>query len=319
MGYSGVLIIAFCCVGVTNRERVARVIDVRGAVRIEAANVAPRDAASFDPLFGGERVIVPAGGTATLLFFESGVKERVKPGVTVTVGPKGCDPVEAVTRLKPLSQGVAEALRDLPSAPLKDLGTGVLREERDKSAATPPAITPINSSSVISDRPTLAWQARPGIAIYQVELRGEGSGSQIWAAKATESCLAYPPDQKPLHRGYDYIWKVTDQESRPIISGRFTVVTADEAAKATELEPLATGDDVADLLAAAAVFHAHGIEDKTLSVFERLVTLEPADPNHRAMLSTLYGRAGRLDEAKKAAETAKAQRRDRRGRFRAWR
>ncbi len=288
MGYAGVLIIASCFLEDKGPARVARVMDVRGAVQIQSAEGPSCAAALLDPLVRGDRLTVPADGGATLLFFETGAKVRVKAGTTVTIGLAGCEPPEAVTRLKSVSRSVATTLRGLRSPSGQEFGTTSLREAREPNGPEPPAVTPIDSSTVVSERPSLSWKARPDVKTYRVRLRVGGSDRQLWTAEASEPRLAYPPGEAPLRRGRVYLWQVSDQQGRPLVSGRFTVATGPEATKLGEFDHLARSDDPADLLAAAVVYLDHRVDDQALLVYERLTELAPSEPQHVEMLADLY-------------------------------
>ena len=244
-------------------------------------------------------------GGVTLLFFETGAKERVKAGATVTIGPGGCEPREAVERLPSVSRSVAATLRDLRSPSGQEFASTSLRGTREPNGSAPPAVTPIDASTVVSDRPRLSWKARLVAKTYRVQMRVGGSQRLLWTAATNESSLTYPSGQPPLRRGRVYVWEVSDQDGRSVVSGRFTVATAPEASKLAAFEPLARSDDPADLLAAAVVLLAHGVDDQALIVYERLAKLAPSHPQHGEMLADLYRRAGRPEDAQKAAEAAK--------------
>ncbi len=300
------MLLVFLLACATEPERVARIMDVRGAVQIVPVEGPARSARPFDPLIAGNRLVIPRGGMVTLLFYESGTKQRVKEERTVTVAKYGCEPPEAVERLKSVSKTVAVTLRNLRSASGEEFASTTLRDSpRPKGA---PAITPIDASTVISDRPNLVWKASSEAKKYRVRLSVGGSNRLLWFAESSEPRLAFPPKEPALRRGRVYLWQVSDEKGGSIASGRFTVATAPEAAKLDEFASLARSDDPADLLAAAAVFATYGVDDQAMPAYEKLVKLVPSEPLYSEVLGDVYLRAGRVDDAKKADEAAKARR-----------
>jgi len=303
------MIVAHCLFQGAGPACVARVMDIRGDAQIQSAEGPPRAAAPFDPLTRGDRLTVPAGGCVTLLFFETGAKERVKASTKVKIGLAGCEPPEAVERVKPVSRSVATTLRDLRSRSGQEFATNTLRGMNDRREAAPPAITPVDDSTVISDQPNLEWKGRPDVKTYRVELRVRGSDRFLWLAQTSEPRLAFPPGQPSLRRARGYFWQVSDQEGRSVCSGRFTVATGTEAKQLAEFDALAKSDDPADLLAAGVVFTAHGVDDQAIKVYERLAELAPTEALYHELLAGLYHRAGRPTDAKRAAEAAKSNQR----------
>ena len=77
---------------------VALVLSAKGAVEVRPAEGEPLAAARGMLLYPGDRLSVPDGGEAVVVFRDGGARERVRPGAEATVGAKGCTPPGAVER-----------------------------------------------------------------------------------------------------------------------------------------------------------------------------------------------------------------------------
>jgi hypothetical protein len=294
------------------------VLEVQGPVEVTPVTGRPRRAAVGELLSPGERLAVPAGGAATVAVLGSGVKEEIKPGSEATVGSQGCTPPEAVLKRTVPRVTVARALKGLSLAPLGGRFAGVVfRGAEDQTAAAPPAVTPIFGAAVLDGRPTLSWTPIPGATEYRVRLfrvggllDDPGREHTLWMATTREPRLPYPEQETPLPAGVPVSWSVTAQTDAGAVPAvprsKFAVLTTREAADLVGVKPLAEGRDPADLLLAALTYHAFGVYDEALPLFERLARLEPNDVYLQATRAEYYTRAGRLREAREALERAKA-------------
>ncbi len=269
----------------------AMVLDLKGRVEIRPAEGAPRVAEVGDLLYDGERLAVPADGSATLSILGPGARESIKPGSEATVGPRGCTPPGAVAARKEQHRAVVTTMKHLRPAPDDSRHAGVLARA---GVDRPQALTPTFDALVGSDRPALAWPAAEGARTYRVKLL-TGDGRELWRAESPETRAPFPADKPPLRRGYAFGWEVTDEKFRPVASGKFMVASESELAELEGLKALADSPDRADRVAAALAFARMHAYAEASAAFERLAAEQPDDPLARRALADLRDQAGRPD------------------------
>jgi hypothetical protein len=278
------------------------VLDRTGRVEVRPADSpgAAQPVRAGDLLYPGERIAVPAGGSAVLAVLGVGARERLKPGSEATVGPAGCAPPEAVLERAPQKPAVAASLKGVRPAAGDGRNAGVLFRGDDDLPDPPPPVTPLYGATVPTDRPSLAWRPFEGVARYRVRLL-TASGRELWRAETDATRLPYPADKPGLRPGYVYDWEVADAaEARPLARSRLSVALESDRPKFDELKSLAAGDDRAGVLEAALGYARLHAWDEALSTYERLAKLAPDEPAFRRALADLYRRAGRPDDAKSA-------------------
>jgi hypothetical protein len=295
---TGVVLWAASYLAAQQAQAVAAVVLARGGVEVREADGTTHPAEPGTLLAAGARLTVPAGGSATLVYFAGGVRERVKPSKSVTVGKDGGAPADAVERVKPVPATVAPVLRGLRGMPGRRAGLTIARSGGPPGGA--PAITPIDGSSVLTDRPALSWPAAPNARSYRVRMTVVGSGRVAWEATAPGPRLAYPEAKPALTRQRLYIWKVSDDSGQPVVEGHFFVESEAQARAATDLAAMTSGDDPADILTAALGYEGLGVLDGALAAYERLAKLEPDERAYSSALADLYSLAGRTQEAEAA-------------------
>jgi hypothetical protein len=279
----------------------ALVLDLTGSVQIRPADGPSKRAEVGDLLYPGERLSIPADGSAALAILGVGAQERIKPGSEATVGPQGCTPPEAVVQRKAQPRGVAGTLKGLRPAPDDARKAGASFRGTEDLPEAPPAVTPIYGSVVASDRPAMAWGAVAGAKGYRVKLLSS-AGRGLWRAETQELRLDYPEGQEPLQRGYVYLWEVYDTEGRQVAASTFSVATESQRKRLAELPAPEAGEDRAELLLAALAYTLLGAYTEALAIYERLARMAPEVSAYQEALASLYARAGRPEAARAARD-----------------
>ena len=274
----------------------AMVLSVKGQVEVRPDAGQPRRIGPKGLLYDADRLSVPAGGEATIVFFDGGLKLRVKPGATITIRPGGATAADAVERLGPVDGAVARTLRGLRARPGDERVAASTFRAIPGAPIPPPAVTPAYDAAVMSDRPTLSWKADRGP--YTVRLRTAGSSRDVWTAQTAGTSLPYPDGEAPLRRGITYLWAVSDPDGRTVIEGRFSVVTRGEFRELAALRERARGSEPSGLLEAALTFEQHGVYDEAAAAYERLAAQNPDEPVFRAALAELRQRAGLAEKGR---------------------
>jgi hypothetical protein len=281
----------------------ALVLDLTGTGQIRPAEGSPKRAEVGDLLYPGERLAVPADGSATLAILGVGAQERIKSGSEATVGSQGCTPPQSVAQRKEQRKAVADALKGLRPAPDDVRKAGLGFRGSEDLPEEPPIVKPLYGEVVASDRPTLAWKPAEGAPGYRVKLLSS-AGRELWRAETKEPRLAYPEGKEALQGGYVYRWEVSDAEGRPVATSTFSVATESQRKRLAELPAPEAGEDRAELLAAALAYTKLGAHAEALATYERLARLVPKEPAYQEALAGLYRRAGRPEEAWAASERA---------------
>jgi hypothetical protein len=190
---------------------------------------------------------------------------------------------------------------------LKESPGGSITSFRGSPKGTVPAVRPMAGATVTTGRPSLAWPAVTGATAYRVRLL-DAEGKELWTETTKTPALPYPARRKALDHGDTYTWQVYAGKAdgdRLVLTSDFEVLSEAVVKQLTALEPLVKGGDRADLLLAAATYHAYGVYDQALALYERLAREVPGEPAFHAACAAYYERGGRLDEARKALERAK--------------
>ncbi len=269
----------------------AMLLDLRGKAEIRTAEGQSKTAEPGDLLFPGERLAVPAGGSATLVILGAGARETIKPGAEATVGLKGCSPPDSVATRKEQPRAVAAAMKNLRPAP----GDGRKAGVGFRSGPRQGGVSPIPDSTVPGDRPGFAWPPSPGASRYRLELRVDGAEAALWTAESTTTGLDYPEDRKPLSRGGDYFWTVIDDGLRTVATGKFSVASAAEVSSLAEAAALRASEDRADRFLAVYYYqHLHAYRE-AIDTAEDLNRRWPDEPAYRKALADLLRVTGKAE------------------------
>jgi hypothetical protein len=283
----------------------AMVLSVQGKVELQRAWGEKRRLGEMDFLYPGDRLRPQGDGRAVLVFVDDEHREQVKG--PATVAQAGCKPPEAVEVLRkpgPEMKAVLDGLKELDRSG-RAAGT-VFRSPSDDER---PAVTPVDGSRVLTDRPAFTWRPVPKVKGYRIEVfkKADLKVKPEWTADPTEARWTYP---RPLPRGREYAWRVyavTDEEVRPCAGGGFYLVGAGETGDLEKLQTLAAGDDAGDLVLAAVGYEGQQAYGEALAAYERLCRRAPHAAAFQAARAALLERAGRTEEAKKAwADAEKA-------------
>jgi hypothetical protein len=286
---------------------VAMVLRSGKEATVQRDKAAARPLREMDLLQDGDELVSGKEGV-TLVLLGTGNSERLPPGKKAKIGKDGC-----------LPKGVAELLkRKVRKANLNGLrelamnsrgGIGVIR--RDFGEAPPHGITPPNTATVVSDRPSFSWPAVEGAVSYEVEvysLMGH-ERKQLWKASTTETQLKYPA-KKALPNGKSYRWYVKaimkDDSTRMAVSdAAFSVLDEELRPSVEALKTLAGSTNPDDWLLAATIYESHGIYQRALPLYEKLAKERPELGNVQWTLAIYYKRLGmkeKADAARKRAE-----------------
>jgi hypothetical protein len=265
-------------------------LDLEGAVTIRTLGGAIRAAEAGDLLYPGEVVAVPKPGGATLAILDEGRREGLRPGAQATVGEKGCSPPDAIAQARPQPPALASGLKGLTSSGGDGRKAGAaFRSDR---GGMPQPITPIDGTTILGQRPSLAWPKTRATGPFRVFL-SSSSGREVWRAEVAGSSLDYPAGAPGLEPGLGYRWEVQDARGDRVAAGEFRVATAASRARAEQLIRLAADGDRADRHAAAIGLRRLGALAQAIEVYERLEAESPDPRPIRRELAGLYRAAGR--------------------------
>jgi hypothetical protein len=299
---------ALCTPAADPPPAVAMVLTTKGDITLEQEGAKPRRLGAGEMLRPGDRLSAGSAAEALLLFWEEERQERLMPKARAIVGAKGCTPADAVERVegKKLPAAQLDGLRHL--APSGRRAGSDLR--RDRLPTAPQRVMPLYDATVLTNRPTFAWQPVEKADRYRVELWSGNGQRRIWRTTTTDARLDYPPKEAALKPGVEYSWRVRaqkgeDEDLGAVVDGKFSTATNPEAQELAALKPLVAGGEEADLLLAAVAYEDHGVYGEALAVYEQLVAKRPEEANYQVALANYYERAGRTKEAEAAREKAK--------------
>lgn len=282
-------------------EPVAVMIKMTGKVEVEkAGRAAPATVGvSLEP---GDRVVVPDGGKAVLMYRTGEIETATS---TRTIAARESEQVGNVYRQT--VQTIAQvATTDAARQPNRQ---GMIRPVPGE----PAPISPRNGISVLSTQPSFTWFAVPGASSYMIQIRrtDEPGHAPMRFDAGSDTTWTLHGDATPLVRGASYSWTVAPARGRPAREVSFRVLDAAAHEQLTAaLAGLAeAGADPAGdgLFVAALVYRDAGL---FYDADRALAELESAGSGNGRTFFLLRGevldRLGDLDGASAAFRTADA-------------
>ncbi len=289
-------------------EPLALLVKLTGRVQVTPVSATKPQPAQFGrPLMRGERLHVPAGGSATVFFNDGNVIELGEKSTIVISGraaPRGTSgsamPAEV---FKTVAKNLVAGSRETGLVALAPLRGG---------AEAAPLLESPRRTQVLADRPAFAWRAVDGATRYRLAVSDDRG--ELWRREVTGTTLDYPADAEPLVRGAEVLWEVealSDTDALRKEESSFTVASADEAdlirTQAGRIREAtgAASTDVA-LYLEGVYLAGHGVYGEAAERLRELCALTPeAAPAHEA-LGQAYRSMGLNDRAREELEKAKA-------------
>lgn len=205
----------------------AVLVQLAGSVQVQKAGQAAGAAKLGVSLEAGDRVIVPAGAKAVLLY-RTGRMETVTQSLTVAE-PQSQQPGTLYQQtVNTIAQVATTDARRQPNR------QGMIRP----IAGEPVPILPRNGVRVLDVRPTFVWFAVPDARDYMVQVRRldiEGARPIRYPA-GRDTLWSYPHDAPPLVPGGSYEWTVAAMPGgRPAGTQQFTVADVEAFSRVAAL------------------------------------------------------------------------------------
>jgi hypothetical protein len=280
---------------------VAMVLSTTGDVTLRRGGE-DQPAAMMTLVREGDMLMAQDKSQATLMYFGTHRRVRLKPAVTVTVSKDGCQPDESVELLPAIAAMTSHADDKLKKLATSGRG-GAITVRRGGGN---PQVHPMYEATVLSMRPEFSWPSHAQAKKYIVRMKDSPS-HVLWKAETRQPRLDFP-DVAPLVPSKTYTWEVdvvaADGVSHTIAKSRFGTASESVSRTLGDLRQSADSDDPALLMAVAAIYHQHGVYDLALPLYERLAQLKPNEPFLFAALKDCYQAAGRVADAEAANERA---------------
>lgn len=203
-------------------EPAAVVIQMAGKVELQRAGKTVPIAVGT-PLEAGDRVVVPGGSKAVLMYRTGKIETATAP---VTIAARESEQVGNLYRQT--MQTIAQvATTDAARQPNRQ---GMIRPVPGE----PTPIAPRNGIRVLDVRPTFSWFAVPGAGSYMIQLRRtDVAGSRPVRFQAgMDTVWSYPTTAPPLIPGATYHWTVAaGAAGRPAQENTFRVVDGETLAR----------------------------------------------------------------------------------------
>jgi len=280
---------------------------VKGKVQVVHASGATTTAGFGQALERGDKVIVPAGGAASVFFNDGNIIELAEKS-SITVGGK----VASKPRVGPgseLSADVYTRVSKFVTGGSAQTGLVAMATVRGSDTSAPVLLEPRNTGILVT-KPSFAWRAVERATRYRVAVSGENG--ELWNREVTGSTLDYPSDAEPLVAGGDYAWEVQALSDLGLVrkeSCSFEILKAEDAeAVRTDLDRIRQGaggaDNPANHFLAGSYLVGRQLYDDAARHFEVLARLAPEASAPHEALGKVYRDQGLMDLA--AAEFQRA-------------
>jgi hypothetical protein len=283
-------------------EPAAVLIQLSGRVEVERAGRTSAAAVgtSLEP---GDRLIVPAGGRAVLMY-RTGRMETTTS--SVTIADRASEQVGNVYRQT--AQTIAQvATTDASRQPNRQ---GMIRPIPGEAVP----IAPRNDIVVLDVRPTFSWFARPGAPSYIVQLRRTDvpGARPVRFDAGPDTVWRYPADEPALLPGAAYQWTVAaGLNARPAAEAGFRIAGSAEFERLAELftELGTAGIDPAGdgLFVTALWYSAAGLVYEADHALRRLDAQGAGGRTFHLLRGEVYDRMGDLESASRAFRAADAE------------
>lgn len=293
---------------IAHTDPLAVIASVKGNVEVSAKGKTTR--AGFGrPLESGDKVVVGAGGSATVFFNDGNVVELSEKS-SITIGASKPVKPATATATPELPGDVYASVSKFVTSGSRQTGLVAMSNMRGTDEAKPIIIGP-RKTLVMDGKPGFVWFAVEGATRYRVTVSGDAG--EIWNREVDgDTVLAYPKDAAALTPGADYLWDVqalSDVGPLRKESSYFHVLSADDAA-AVRINIDRIGESAGGPRNAATHFLAgsylfgRGLYGDAATHFEALARLTPDSSAPHEALGNVYRAEGLMDLA--AAEFQRA-------------
>lgn len=259
----------------------------------------------------GDKLVIGKKSSVLIVFPKVNRLERLvvkgDQPIEVSLSTDGAKSAAGLTITKIAAKLSPDMLAGLPIN-----AVGAAGRSRGDVDSPPACYSPINNSRVLSTKPTFSWPKHENAVRYQIKVLEDGA--PVFEKQTEEVTLEYPSQ---LDRQLSYDWQVTailQDNSRvriiPQDKGTATFKVAEEwfveeADELSKLLGLGEEDEKAALLNIIALrYEKLQLYNEAIEANEQVVKLEPKSASNHAALFELYGRAGRIEDAKKARDIA---------------
>lgn len=281
----------------------AVVVQISGGVQVQRAGQSAAPATVGLSLMAGDKVIVPGGGKAVLLY-KTGKMQTTSQSVTIEDAQRDQPGGLFKQTVTTLAQVATTNARTQPNR------QGMIRPIQGE----PAPIAPRNGVKVADLHPQFVWYKLPDASAYIVQIRRvepsparperfNVSGDTMWS---------YPASATPLLPGGLYEWTVAAANGgRPATLQRFRVISGDEFARvASTLNELVTAgvDPFGDgLFLTALAYRDAGLMYDAGRMLDRLAAGGAKGRTYYLLRGEVYDALGDLDAAAKAFASADAE------------
>jgi hypothetical protein len=282
-------------------DPIAVIVRVTGAVQVHVGGARPTRATPGLRLRAGDRLTVPAGAQAVLLY-RTGRSQTVTRSIQV-LPPRGAAGGGVFQQtIRTLNEVAATDARSLPNR------QGMIRP----IAGSPVPVAPRNQVPVASTRPSFTWTRVPEATAYTLQVRDMAGGAPVRYPVSGDTTFTLGMGAAELQRGHTYEWSVarTDggraappQQFRIAAQAELDSVAARlERLRQAGLDPAGDG-----AFLAAVVYRDAGFLTDALAALDRVAAAGGGiGAEYHRLRGEIYAQLGMLDRATaelNAAET----------------
>jgi hypothetical protein len=292
-------VMAVATMAAAQSEPIAVVVRVTGAVQVQTGASRPARATPGLRLRAGDRLTVPAGAHAVILY-RTGRSQTVRQSIRVQAPRAAAGGGVFQQTLRTLNEVAATDARALPNR------QGMIRP----IAGSPVPISPRNQLLVAETRPRFTWTHVPEATAYMLQVRDVAGGAPRRYPVGADTSFALAADAPELERGHTYEWSVARVDGgRAAPPQQFRVASQAELdAVQGQLDRLRRAglDPEGDgAFLAAVVYREAGFLSESLAALDRVAASgggEGAD--YHRLRGEIYAQLGLLTRATEELDAA---------------